>query len=157
MAEDIETVLDDIETFLKANLNTQIATLNSEKSDSITLADIGSDAYLLQKLNNQFSNFKQFIFYGLARTSAEGVGPATIRKLSFSVIIIVAEDENSQDIVKRMLRYGRVLKDLFEKNYNKISKRVIFKIDLMEPVSFKLKELTAEYNAVGVELTTTQG
>jgi hypothetical protein len=152
---DIETVLDDIETFLKANLNTQIAALNTEKADSITLDTVASDAYILQSLNNTVTNFNPWVFYGIETTKSDGKGPSTAVTYVINVIIALTDNGNDTNIGRRMLRYSRVLKDLFETNWRIISDRLTFTVESLEPISFKLQNNTASYMAVGVQLETT--
>ncbi len=45
--KDVEQVLDDIITFLKADLNCFINRINTEKADSITLDTVPDDAYFI--------------------------------------------------------------------------------------------------------------
>ena len=159
MIHDIETMADDIETFLKANLNTEIGNVNTEKADSITLKTVDSGAYIFQFLNNKVSNFSPFVFYmSMDPESVEGIGPSTGRTLKFLIVICLPQSENDQDNPRVMLRYGRSLQIVFEQNYDRISRHATFKVDTLSPVSFKLStvEGTEEYNAVGVVLSTDQ-
>ena len=40
--KDLETIVSDIETFMKANFGSVVTKINSEKSDSITISDINT-------------------------------------------------------------------------------------------------------------------
>jgi hypothetical protein len=46
--KNVEQILDDIITFLKADLNCVITRINSEYSDGITLLTLGDDAYFIE-------------------------------------------------------------------------------------------------------------
>lgn len=156
---DPETIIRDIETFLKANLNTQIASMNTEKSDSITLDTVSSDAYIIQSMSTQVANFNPFVFIRLFEDESDGIGPYTAENLLFDAVICFTVGQNEgEDTGYRLLRYLRIMKDLFEANFNKISGRFQFKVQALEPTSFQLVDgeqfSNDMYHAVGVRLST---
>jgi hypothetical protein len=150
---DIETVLNSVETFLKANLNAEITAMNTKKADAITLASVDSDAYFLQSLNNRIANFNPFVFYGVEALKAEaGIGPATKTVYSLNVVIVLADAGEDIDVDRRMFRYGKVLSDLFHKNWSRITRSDTVEIESREPVRFKLLNSSDDFRAVGVIL-----
>lgn len=153
---DIEEVLGDIETFLKANLNTEITNLNTEKADSITLATVSSSAYFMQSLNNEIVNHNPFIFYGISQVQSRSIGSATAKTYNIQVVLVII-DGQQVDIGKRLLRYSRVLSDLFERSWDRITKIGIgkFQVTSLEPIAFQLVNSSDAYRAVGVELSFT--
>ncbi len=152
MALDVETVLDSIETFLKANLNTQIAAMNTEKGGSIVLATVANDAYIFQSMNNEAANFNPYVFFGVESPSTDSIGPSTAKRYTAIAIIVLSDDGNDTDVGRRVLRYGRVLEDLFNANYNSVQKELKFVVRSLEPITFQLINSNDNYRAVGVEL-----
>lgn len=153
--KDVETILDQIETFLKANLGTKIVEINTEKADGITLATVDTDAYFMQTLNNKITNYNPFIFYGVADSNSEGIGPATSRRYTFNVVIVAIDSGQDDNIGRIMLRYNRIFRELFEKNWAEISRSDRFEVKSLEPIGFKLLNSSDDYRATGVELDLT--
>jgi hypothetical protein len=157
MKHDPETYLLAIETFLKANLNTEIANLNTEKNDSITLMTIVSDAYFLQTLNDTVANYNPHILIGLDDIGSSGIGPGTVKTLTFSIIIILEDRGEDLLIGRRMLRYGRVLEDLLNRSFNKIIPHATFKINSLVPIAITSVNSNDPYRAVGAQIVTALG
>jgi hypothetical protein len=157
MEVDIEILLDKIDTFLKANLNLQIASINLEKNDTLALATVSDDAYFFQTMNDRVANFDPFLFYGLDNVDSEGIGPATRKTYSIQVIIVVTDTGQDELMGKRLLRYSRVLEDLFNNYWASIKSSVNFKVQSLVPVAFSLVNSSDVYRAVGITLTTSLG
>lgn len=153
--KDVESILDDILSFLQANLNTKITEVNTEKGDGIEMDTVGSTAYLMQTLNDTIANFDPFVFYGVVDSNSDGVGPATSKTYIFNVVIVKVDSGQSLNLDRVMLRYNRVFVELFEKNWDKISKSDKFEVQSLEPISFRLLNNSDDYRATGVELRLT--
>lgn len=149
---DIESFLSDVSGFLQSNLNTQILAMNSEKNDSLTLAQISSSAYFLQTLNEQVAAYDPFIFYGVQDVKTEGAGPTSRKAYTVNVIVVLSDQGQDSLIAKRLFRYGRVLEDLFEKNWASLGSSVKIKVQSLVPVSFRLANSSDFHRAVGVAL-----
>lgn len=155
---DIETLLLRIETYLKANLNTAITALNTEKNDSLVLAQVVDDAYFLQSFNQRIANYDPHILIALDDVQGSGIGPGVAKTLVFTVVLILA-DTNDMDLMIgiRMLRYGRVLEDLFNRGFSKILPSANFKVNSLVPIAFTSLNSNDPYRAVGVEVVTVLG
>jgi len=154
---DPESYLLAIETFLKANLNTEITDLNTEKNDAIVLKSISTDAYFLQTLNDKVANYNPYILIGLDDIQSVGIGPATGKKMIFSIVIIIQDSIEDLLIGRRMLRYGRVLEDLLNRSFNKIICHATFTIQSLVPIAITSVNTNDPYRAVGVQVETTLG
>lgn len=154
---DIEEILISIDTFLKANLNTQIGLMNSEKNDTIVLKTISNSAYFIQTLNDAMANYDPYILLGVSDITSTGIGPGTAKLLRFEVVLILQDGAQDLFIGKRMLRYLRVLEDLFNKNFNKVLPHVSFKINSLVPIAITAVNSNDPFRAVGVELVTSLG
>jgi hypothetical protein len=158
MKYDIESYLRQINTYLQANLNTQIASLNSEKNDSLVLKSISTDAHFVQTLNDKVANYNPYILIGVDDIGqSAGIGPATMKPLTFSVVIVLQDSIEDLEIGYRCLRYLRVLEDLFNNGFNKILPHVTFKVNSLVPIAITAVNSNDPYRAVGVQLVTNLG
>jgi hypothetical protein len=136
---DIESFISDLDTFLKANLNTQLTVIDAEKNDGITLPPVGADAYFFQTLNDTVTNYNPFVFYGVDQVEAEGVGPATRRAYSVDVVLCFTDSGGDAPnvVVKKLFRYARALEEIFLSNWDKMGRAPKIKVKSLVPVSFK--------------------
>ena len=157
MIYDIESYILRIQAFLQANLNTAITDLNTEKNDTIVLATISNDAYFIQTLNDTVANYNPHILIGIdAIQSVPGPG-ATIKILTFSVIILVEDRGQDLFIYRRMLRYLRVLEEMMNRSFNKIIPHATFNVNSLEPIALIAMNSNDPYRAVGVQIVASLG
>ena len=153
---DLEKLLNDIETILKANLNTKLAAIDTEKADSITLATVDSTAYVRQSLNGETVNSDPFIFYGVDEIeTVEGLGFGTNAKYSITVMLILADMNADLDIANRMFRYLRAIQEVFQENWNETDNGVKLFISSLAPIAVTDMDTNATYRAIGVKLEAT--
>ncbi len=153
MTYDIETFTDDLAVFLKANLNAKISSINSIKNDGLTLAQIESDAYFFQTMDETVSNFDPFIYYGIQDIESQGIGPATKKRYVVVVAIIMADLAEDTKLGKRLLRYSRALEEVVTEKYSDIaSDSFKVKVSSLVPISLKLADTSENFRAVGIEL-----
>lgn len=153
--KDLEVIMDDIIAFLKANLNTQITAMNTEKDDGITLSAINDASYQFQSLNNEVANFDPFILVTTVKINTEGIGPGTKKEYLIQVIVIKSDDGQDVNCGRKILRYGRVLSDIFEQKWDKISPSDKINIQSLEPVEMELLNSGHKYQVIGVQLNPT--
>jgi hypothetical protein len=152
---DFEDILDDIKTVLVANLNTKIGLLNTEKNDGISIPTIKDQAFFMQSLDDSAANFDPFIIYGVE--DIEVIEPIHVGRTAeriFISVIIVLTDNGRLNINNILFRYSRILKEIFETNFqNKnISNRI--KVNRLSPVPFKALDGSETFKAIGVMLET---
>lgn len=150
-AYDMEDFFDDLLAFMQDNLNTKIDELNTEKGDTL-LQNIADEAYVFQTLDNGLVNYDPFLFYGFTILEQRAEYGFSAKILQVEVTIIMAADPSGDDETHKLLRYSRVLQELFEKNWNKVNKRVKLKVTSLEPIGFSLVNSSQPYRAIGVYL-----
>lgn len=155
MTFDIETFLSELETYLKANLNTKITAINTEKGDSPQLASINSDAYFLMTMDEAVANYDPFVYYGIQDIVSDGIGPGTAKAYTVVVALLFADSASDQLNGKRVLRYSRALNEVIDEKYAEISYSVKTKVKSLVPISLSLIDTTNNYRAVGVEIEVT--
>jgi len=152
---DIETFLVALETHLKADLNTKIAEINTEKNDSITLLTIDSNAYCQQSMDQVIMNYDPYIYYGITDIRSIGLGPQTANTYRIVIAIIVADAEGDTLIARRLLRYQRALSEVIENKSSTFASYKKTNISSLVPIAFQIQDETRSYRAIGVELETT--
>lgn len=154
--KDAEQVLLDIRSFLKNNLNTAINNMNTEKGDSL-LSTVDSDAYITHTMNHKIANYNPFVFLELgAETPADSKPGLELTSYQFNVVIVVTAGMNDaeDDMGWKILRYNRVLKELFVDNFASISPPDKFTIETIGQVAFQLQNSDDLHRATGVQAST---
>lgn len=158
---DIEALLGDIETFMKANLNTKLTAISTDKNDGISLLPVDSNGYFFQTLNDKVTNYDPFVFYGLQdidnKGGQAGIGPGTEKKYSISVMICVSDTGQDVNITKRVLRYSRALSELFETSWDRVGKSIKLKVQSLVPIPFTDINTSENFRVVGVLLEANLG
>lgn len=159
MTRDEEDILDDIETLLKAQLNTNIAAIEAAKviaGKGITggLASIEATSYYRQSWDDRILNTSPSIYYGIEDVGSKGVGPGTVRQVKVFVEAVVVDSNNDGFANSRVLRYARAIREVFEQNYAMFAEGKTI-IETVRPTSFKLGlDSSEELKVGGVSLTT---
>lgn len=125
--------------------------VSTEKGDTL-LQNIADEAYVFQTLDNGLVNYDPFLFYGFTILEQRAEYGFSAKILQVEVTIIMAADPSGDDETHKLLRYSRVLQELFEKNWNKVNKRVKLKVTSLEPIGFSLVNSSQPYRAIGVYL-----
>ena len=152
MTFDIECFIDNLEIFLKNNLNDALAVIDAEKNSGWTTEPIDPEAYVFQSLDNLPINFDPILFYGISEIKGEAIPSATSAIYSIEVSVIKTDDE-SKTIGRKLLRYQRAMKSIFEKNYFIINNvRPKIEIKSLQPISFRMQNSSNQFKAIGIEI-----
>jgi hypothetical protein len=149
---DIETLLDDIETLLKANLNTKIAAIEAEKTalgKAVGLPSVDTNAYFQQAWSDKILNYSPAIFYGLEQIQASGSHSATLEAYKIFVEVVIVDSGMDTFTKNRIHRYSRALKEVFQENFDRLPWGNRINIETVRPISFKLEEDSSEEIKVG--------
>lgn len=150
-----------VKEWLIARLNTQITALNQEKTDGGAadpqLQAIDPAAYFVQTLNGTVANYNPHVFIRLADMSSQSDGPGVVKEMQIEVLLIV--EDRGQDLLigQRMLRYLRVLEDLFSASFDRLFPHATFKLNSLVPIALTRIDSNDPYRAVGVRLTVSVG
>jgi hypothetical protein len=149
--QDIETIFFDLLDFAKANLNTQITAVNTDKGDTV-LDQINAGAWLVGSLDDSCKSYNNFVFAYIAETSATTVGNQVNRKGVFEFDIVIAEKEDGNDY-KRVLRYHRALEQTMIQAWDKICKGYDrAQINLLNPIDVQLYDSSYWSKVVGIQV-----
>jgi hypothetical protein len=134
---DLERLLTDFKAMMVARLNIKLAEITAEKGDSITLAQVTSDAYFFQTMPPGATQPNPFIVYGLGEPETEGIGPATVKAWPIEVSLCLLNPGSDPNIAKRVLRYSRALEELFHEGWADIPQSITLKVESLAPIEFK--------------------
>lgn len=118
---DEEYMASDLEALLKAQLPAEIAIINADKNDSLTLASIANDKYVFETLSESMLNFEGFfLMYGIsdAGTIKEASTGNVIEDVTFTVQIATFDkgEASRLNTLKKLLRYRRALRSVIINN-----------------------------------------
>lgn len=149
-----EDFIDELDAYIKANLNSYIDQMNSEKTD-LALIRPADAAYYFQTLTGSDVPYTVFVFYGETGTTTRANGPDEANQFEIQVAIIVANsNEQGEAMGRRLLRYRDCLKALFNEGWNKVNKRVKLEVNAISPFPFSvLNQDQATHVGIGVTLS----
>jgi hypothetical protein len=156
MKVDTESLLFALKDCLQTNLNTKIAAIALEKADGLTLASVPTEAWFCQSLKwSHAAAHDIFVFFGVDDPQVEGIGPYTLEKESMFFTIVMKDTAENETYIKKLFRYRRAIKEVFEENFSKnpIGGRLI--ITSLAPISFGMEGMKDTFKAVGVNIEAT--
>lgn len=148
---DVESLITDIQSVLSSNLNTKLSTIDTEKNDGMTLTTVASAAYFLD-MDDKAANFNPIVLIGESENIGEGIGPATSEKVTIQVALILNDNGTDLNIVKRMLRYRRALKEVIEDNFYKNRRCDYLQVKSLPVLDFLRSGESLRYKIAGIEI-----
>lgn len=151
---DAESLIADLETILKADLNDKLSEITAEKGDGLELKSVDSNAYIFQTQNDTIANYDPFIYFEISEVETLGIGPATSEKIFVTIVILVVDSGQDLSIGKRLIRYSRALKEVIEANWDKIPHTLKMSVKSLSPSPFRYAFANSAdtYRAVGVQV-----
>ena len=144
MTFDTEDLLIMIKAIMTDNdaLNTKIAAIEAEKlakGQALTpgLAAIPAAAYYEQTWSDKILNTPQSIFYGVGEMPTIYGGGVSATTYKMFIEIVLVDNGQTNDFSKRVARYTRALKEVFEENFLPAISGGAITIDQFIPIAFK--------------------
>jgi hypothetical protein len=131
---DIEKLLTDFQTFLVANLSAKLAAITTEKGDSLTLAVPVSGAYFIQTMKDKEAVYDPYVHIAAVDVENIPAQGALAKIYTVNIMIVVADEGQDPNLVKRMFRYLRALEELFTQNFTATRADVKLLVDSIVPV-----------------------
>lgn len=152
---DFESVAASVASILQANLAAKCAEINADKNDGLNISDIPAAAYFFQTFNDKILNSPVAILYGFQGIRATPVGPETANALTIFIDLFILDNGQDDKTVARVLRYSRALREIFEKNWDKLAGGSKILIETSIPVAFKDDtNSSTEYKVGGIMIST---
>jgi hypothetical protein len=135
-------------------LNTKIAAVDAEKvAKGMVLASplkpVADAGYFEQTWSEKILNINPAIFYGIGEMPTIDGGGASLTTYKMFVEIVLVDSGQTNDVSKRIARYTRALKELFQENFQPAIAGGTIKIDQFIPVAFKFNMGSSEEIKVG--------
>ena len=113
-----ETMITSVITAMKNNINTKITAINAEKNDGLTLNEIDTSAYYFVDFPGDAPSFDPCVVYRVAITSDDSpMGSSSTRiAMGFELIFSDEMEADSDNSLKRAMRYRRALKEVIREN-----------------------------------------
>lgn len=147
-----EDFVGEFDAYIKANLNSYIQQMNTDKTD-ISLDQIDSSAYFFQSLSDTEVPYSAFVFYGETGTVTDTSGPDEINRFTLQVAVILANtNESAGTMGKRLLRYRDCLKAMINQGWNAVNKRVKLEVSGISPFPFSLVNQDSTHMGIGVQI-----
>lgn len=148
---DIESFLDDVLQHMKDKLPTKLESITTEKDDGIVLDPVLDEAFFLQTMDGEITNYDPFIVYGIDDVSVEGIGPMSSKSYKISILVVKSDNGLDTNITKRMLRYLRALEEIFQDSFAEIGNKVKLRVNSY-PIEITRLNETNQYRVTGVSI-----
>lgn len=151
MSFDIEDFRNYFVDLFKANLNTEISNINTEKADSVTL-DTFVDAQYVSDLNEKVLNYDKFILHEIVEINTiPNVGMGFATEVSIGFNIVVSESEGGTLSEQLVLRYTQSMLNVLQGTFSNISRFSDLEIQAFAPLDIRTA-LGTQYTKAGVIL-----
>lgn len=156
---DIENFLDDLAALLDADFNTYVAAMNAEKADGNDLVPLDAGARYLQSIGQTTVLADPFMVYGILNVKPIPVAPEdstyVMKEWVIYVCLVLRDGDTDLNVIRRCLRYQRVLCELFQDNSRDGIGGFPYTMEDLMPVPYELLTDTGQLNTriVGVTLT----
>lgn len=153
---DIETVEADLLTLVQAELPGKIAEITAEKADSITL-DVPLASQYFNTTDDAVNNYKLSVLYGLVDGDPFSISSSTAEVNRYMFLIYLDEMNESSGIVrKKLYRYIRALKEIFEENFFNFPQLSNMTLQSIAPTTagWDENEISPRYKVGGVYIET---
>jgi len=155
MKYDAEKLLDDLKTICQASLNTRLAAIDAEKGDGST-PQLDNEAYFFQDmLHERAPAYDVLMLYGLQDPTTEAMYGATAENHEIYFIVVVKETAELDAVQRRMMRYTRALKEVFERDFSNIRCPCKLLVSGLAPTRIKPEGVSGAWLTAGVKINTT--
>jgi len=153
---DIEQLLRDVDAYLKAKLPAKITALNSEKNNTISLAQFESGAFFVQSMDRALAAYPRFIFTGLNDVGATPAGPNVAQRCEIHVMVCTSE-MGDPSIVWRLFRYQRAIFEVLAEGFSQLKSGMNITVKSMVPVAYQNMDTGEHEKVIGVSMEATLG
>lgn len=101
---------------VKSSMNTKIAAINAEKSDTVVLREVEENAYFYDTWGNELPNYDPCVIFAVNVQPTGTVGDTTSQRIEILIQLVFASTiaADPLDLYRFSARYRRVLKELAE-------------------------------------------
>ena len=134
---DAEQLLDELFSIVKANLNTKITKIQTEKAALLGSANFEvptvDDNCWFDSLDDRIANCNPFVYYGINDNSVIEIASAESSDLTVFFTVVLDYDGEDVAMYRKMLRYIRALQEIASENFDEISEASNLKVVTINP------------------------
>lgn len=154
MKYDVEILEADLLALVQAKLPGKLTEITAEKADSITIPTPANDQYF-NSTDDEVDNRTLAVQYGIVDGSPDSISSNTAEDNRYIFLIYVNEINQLPGVVrKKLFRYIRALKEVFEENFDQFSFVSKMNIVTIAPQSWAENENSPVYKVGGVYIET---
>lgn len=154
MKYDVEILEADLLALVQAKLPGKLTEITAEKADSITIP-APTDAQYFNSTDDEVDNRTFGVRYGLEDPNPASISSNTAEDNIYVFLVYLNEMNELPDVVrKKLFRYTRALKEVFEENFDQFSFVSKMNIVTIAPQSWAENEISPVYKVGGVYIET---
>lgn len=121
MKTDIEQIVGKLADYFKAQLETKLTEIAADKGDGLVVPVPNAlSAYFIQTLNESVANFDPYVYIGIIdKIASDSLRLGSAQDIPIEVAIVIADAGTDANMWKKLFRYQRALKEIFELGWNK--------------------------------------
>lgn len=153
---DIEIVENKLLDLVKTKLSAKLSEIETEKDDGVTL-EVPTDAQYFNgtDIDEEIVNQELIVRYGLVESSVISISSATAEENNYIFLIYLTDLNAPQgEMRKKLFRYTRALKEIFEENFDKFSFLSRLDIKIIAPALWRENDASPVYKVGGVYIET---
>lgn len=145
---DTELLLAQVSGYLQNNLSAKLTEITNEKNDGLVLLVPDPASYFIQVLFEESLNMDPYVFIGIKDPiGSDSIGQGSAQQIPIEIAFVLADSGVDLMMWKRLYRYQRALKEIFELGWNKAGA-----YPRMDVSTYMLQVPEFKKNIVGVQL-----
>lgn len=154
---DFESAVRDLDTLMKDatyGVNARIAAINTELGNAPVLATLNTtNALYWQEIPDTGLNYDIILFNYIQSVDAVHVRGSTAGKYQVNSEILFSNSLVDSQLIYRLLRYQRALRDFYKSNWDRLGHTVELEIRELSPVDWLFsKNQQTPYKGIGVSI-----
>jgi hypothetical protein len=160
---DVESLVQDIETLLKAKLNAAVAAVEAEQIaaglPASDLLPVDQDGYFQFDWTSDSLNKKVGVGIFVADQQTDGQGAYSSQRFVIDVGVYLSGTNNDRTATRKLIRYSKALRNVFEDRWTYMNSGFTKeKVETVGPVDFKLNvDSSDDCKIAGVTIACTLG
>lgn len=148
--QDLEVILDSIQTLVNANFNTKLTSITTEKGDNLLLQPLDSRGFAILGLTETIMNYDPFIAILVENLENISIPGGSASKATFYVVAV--KEDNGVDVAihKKMLRYQRAIQEIFIENFDDLGTGTKYEIAGLAPQRLQGLNTSKTFRGAGV-------
>ena len=156
MTYDIEVVENSLLSLVKQHLPAKLSEIEAEKADGVLLPAPTDDQYYTgTDIDEKVVNYDFIVIHGVGHQGAISISSATAQDNIYGFVFLFSEQNApSGELRKKILRYSRAIKEVFEYHFDAFPFLSNLKIYMLAPENWQENDKSPVYKAGGAFIET---